>query len=353
MAANRLDAIFLVGGSSLYYFTGTSWGRSERLFALIFPRRGEPVYVVPAFEAQRAEEQIRFGKDVRTWEEDQSPFRLAAQALRDLRVRRLGFEETVPYFVTSAVSRAAAEVEIGPADPVTAGCRMIKSPREVGLMELAAEATIQAFHTAFGGLREGMTTAELRDSISAAFSKQGVRGGALVALGAAAAFPHGSVAAPRLKPGDVVLVDGGCSMEGYQSDVTRTTVLGKPSDRQRKVWETVKKAQQAALEAARPGAAAETVDAAARRVIEDAGYGPDYRYFTHRIGHGIGLDGHEWPYLVRGNKLKLAPGMTFSDEPGIYIEGEFGVRLEDVMVITGDGARLLSKPASSLEEPFA
>ncbi len=352
MAANRLDAVFLMGGSSLHYFTGMNWGRSERLFALVFPRRGDPVYIVPAFEEGRATEVIRFGKEVRIWQEDESPYRLAAQALRDLRVGTLGMEETVPYFVTSGISRAAAGVSIVSADPVTAGCRMIKSARELELMELAAEATLQAFRSALSRLHEGMTAAELREAASAGFTQQGLRGGALVGFGAFAAFPHGSVSEQRLKSGEIVLMDGGCSVEGYQSDVTRTTVLGKPTDRQRQVWDVVKKAQQAALAAARPGVAAEAVDAAARRVIEDAGFGPGYRSFTHRVGHGIGLDGHEWPYLVQGNKLPLAPGMTFSDEPGVYIRGEMGVRLEDVMVITGEGARLLTKPSASIEEPF-
>lgn len=352
MAAARLDAVLLMGGSSLLYFTGITWGRSERVFAAVLPRRGELAYLCPAFERQRAEEQIRFGKDLHTWEEDQSPYRLLRQVLRDRGVRRLGMEETLPYFVVAGLAREAPAIAQAPADPVTAGCRMVKSPREIALMELAAEATRNAIASAFRQLQEGMTPRQLAEAVASGHTRQGARPlFANVGFGKFSAFPHGSTAAQKLREGDIVLVDTGCNVEGYQSDITRTTIFGRPSDRQRRVWATVKKAQAAALAAARPGAAAETVDAAARRIIADAGWGSGYKFFTHRLGHGIGLDGHEWPYLVPGNKLALRPGMTFSDEPGIYIYGEFGVRLEDVMVITETGARLLTSQSQSIEEP--
>ncbi len=354
MAAARLDAVLLMGGSSLVYFTGVNWGRSERVFAAVLPRRGELAYVSPAFERGRAEEHIRFGKDLRTWQEDESPYRLLGQVLRDRNVRRLGMEETLPYFVAAGLAREAPGIAQAPADPVTAGCRQVKSPRELALMELASEATLNAIRAAFCQLREGMTPRQLAEAINAAHAQQGVRPGfASAGFGRFSAFPHipPSAYSEKLREGDIVLVDVGCTAEGYQSDITRTTVFGRASEKQRRVWESVKRAQSAALAAARPGAAAETVDAAARRVIEEAGWGPGYKYFTHRVGHGIGLDGHEWPYLVRGNKLKLEPGMTFSDEPGIYLPGEFGARLEDVMVITETGARLLTSQSQSLEAP--
>lgn len=351
MAEARLDAILLTGGSSLLYFAGFTWGRSERVFAALLPRQGEIVYVCPAFERRRAEEQIRFGKDIRAWEEDESPYALLRQALRDRNARRVGIEETVSYFVAAGLAREAPAIEQAPADPVTAGCRMIKSPRELALMEIAGEATRNAVRAAFGRLSEGMTPRQLSELIQAAHAQQGVRGGfALVGFGSASAFPHGSAVTQQLRRGDVVLVDTGGSAEGYQSDLTRTVIFGRASDRQRRVWEIVKKAQLAAVAAARPGVAAEAVDRAARSVIEQAGFGPGYKFFTHRLGHGIGLDGHEWPYIVRGNKLPLQPGMTFSDEPGIYIHGEFGVRLEDVMTITETGARLLTLQSEKMEE---
>jgi len=351
MAEAKLDAILLTGGSSLLYFAGLTWGRSERVFAAVLPGRGEIIYICPAFERRRAAEQIRFGKDVRAWEEDENPYALLRQALRERGVRRLGIEETVAYFVSAGLAREAPQVEQVPADPVTAGCRMRKSPRELALMETAGEATRNAVRAAFSRLGEGMTPRQLSELIAAAHAQQGVRGGfALVGFGQTSAFPHGSSMTQQLRKGDIVLVDTGCSVEGYQSDLTRTIVFGPPSDRQRRVWEIVKKAQAAALAAARPGVAAEAVDRAARGVIEDAGFGPGYKFFTHRLGHGIGLDGHEWPYIVRGNKLLLEPGMTFSDEPGIYIYGEFGVRLEDVMTITETGARLLTLQSQALDE---
>ncbi len=350
MAAARLDAILLMGGSSLSYFTGVQWGRSERVFAAVLPRRGEPAYACPAFERQRAEEQIRFGKDLRTWEEHESPYRLLWKILRDRKASRLGIEETNPYFVSDGLGREAPAIARGPAGPVTAGCRMVKSPREIGLMELAAEATHKSIASAFRQLRDGLTPRQLSDIVASAHTRQGARHlFASVGFGPASAFPHGSTKPQQLKQGDIVLVDAGCAIEGYQSDITRTTVFGRPSDKQRRVWDSVKKAQSAALEAARPGVTAESLDAAARRVIEDDGWGPGYKFFTHRLGHGIGLDGHEWPYLVRGNKLALQPGMTFSDEPGVYIYGEFGVRLEDVMQITETGARLLTLQAQTIE----
>lgn len=349
-----LDAIFLTGGSSMYYFTGAQWGRSERLFAMVFPAKGEPAYVAPAFEKARALEQIKFGNDVRTWEEDESPYQVVAGILKDRGIAsgKLGIEETVDFRFSDGVAKAAPAVGITSADPVTARCRRVKSAHEIELIRLANQITLKAFENALKSMSDGMTHYELGAKIAQAHQQLGAQGGALVLFGQYSALPHGTVAPQKLREGDIVLVDGGCDVSGYKSDITRTTVFGKPTDRQRKVWEIEKRAQAAALKAARPGAACEDVDAAARKVIVDAGFGPDYKYFTHRVGHGIGLDGHEWTYLVRGNKTKLEPGMTFSDEPGIYIPGEFGVRLEDILVITENGAELLTGQAPSIEQPF-
>ena len=354
MKEAAIDAIFLTGGSTLSYFTGAQWGISERLFALILPQKGELAWVVPAFEKGRGLEQIKFGSDIRTWEEDESPYQLVAAILKDrgILAGRLGVEETVRFVFSDGVSKAAPTIRLTSAEPVTARCRRVKSAHEIQLMRLANQITLKSFEIAAKSLREGMTHLELGGKISAAHQQMGARGGALVLFAEYSASPHGTVTPQKLKQGDVVLMDGGCSVEGYSSDVTRTMVFGKPSYKQQRVWDIVKQAQAAALKAARPGVACEDVDRAARKVIEDAGYGPGYKYFTHRVGHGIGLDGHEWTYLVKGNKTKLEPGMSFSDEPGIYIPGEFGVRLEDVMVINDNGAELLTGQAPSMENPF-
>jgi Xaa-Pro dipeptidase len=349
-----IDAIFLTGGTSMQYFTNAQWGLSERMFAMVLPAKGEIAWVAPAFEKGRALEQIKFGNDVRTWQEDESPYQLVASILKDRGIvsGKLGIEETVRFVFSDGIAKAAPGVKLTSADPVTSRCRRIKSAHEIELMRLANQITLKSFEIALKSLKQGMTQTELAGKIGAAHQQLGARGGALVLFAADSAFPHGTIAPQKLKEGDIVLVDGGCSVENYASDITRTTVFGKPSDKQLKVFDIVKRAQAAALKAARPGVACEDVDAAARKVIVDAGYGPDYKYFTHRVGHGIGMDGHEWTYLVRGNKTKIEAGMSFSDEPGIYIPGEFGVRCEDIMVINENGAELLTGQASSLEHPF-
>jgi Xaa-Pro dipeptidase len=349
-----IDAIFLTGGTSLQYFTGAQWGLSERMFALVLPAKGEPAWVAPAFEKGRAQEQIKFGNDLRTWQEHESPYQLVASILKDRGAvsGKLGIEETVRFVFSDGIAKAAPSLKLTSADPVTGRCRRVKSAHEIELIRLANQITLKAFEIALKSLKEGLTHNELGGKIAAAHQQLGARGGALVLFAAYSALPHGTVTPQRLREGDIVLVDGGCSVENYSSDITRTTVFGKTTDKQLKVFDIVKRAQGAALKAARPGVACEDVDAAARKVIVDAGYGPDYKYFTHRVGHGIGMDGHEWTYLVRGNKTTIEAGMTFSDEPGIYIPGEFGVRCEDIMVITENGAELLTGQAPSLEYPF-
>jgi Xaa-Pro dipeptidase len=229
---------------------------------------------------------------------------------------------------------------------------MIKTSHEIELMRLANQVTLQAYEAVYKALQPGMTQYDFADLISAAYEKLGFHGGASVNVGESSALPHGSAKPQVIREGTIVLIDDGCTVEGYQSDISRTFVLGKPTDKMRAVFDIVHRAQSAALKQARPGVEAQSVDAAARKVITDAGYGPGYKYFTHRLGHGIGMDGHEWPYLVHGDTLALRPGMAFSDEPGIYIRGEFGVRLEDDMHITEDGAELFTPQSPSLENPF-
>ncbi len=356
MVENKIDAIFLESGSSLFYYTGVRWGNSERMFAAVIPARGEIAWITPKFEEARARELIRFGKDIRAWEEDESPYRVVAGIFKDrgIRTGRIGMEERVRFFLFDGIRQQAKHLEYASADPVTVGCRVIKSPAELALMQRANDITLAAFKNAAATLKEGMTQFEFGAQVRAAFSALGSSGSALIGFGQYTAFPHGSIQPQKLKEGDVVLMDGGCAVEGYQADITRTFVFGKPTQRQRDIWNLERKAQDAAFAAAKPGATCEAVDAAARRVITDAGFGPDYKVpgLPHRTGHGIGLDGHEWTNFVRGNKTKLQPGMCFSDEPMIAIYGEFGIRLEDCLYITETGAKMFTPQSLSIDQPF-
>ena len=359
MRENSLSAILLAPGTSLRYFTGIRWDGGERIFAMVLPAKGKAFYVAPAFEEGRAREQIGLapeGKnpDVRVWQEDENPYERVAQGLNDREVSggTIGLEETMKFVFSDGVRKAASSASFTSATPVTAGCRMTKSAHEIDLMRLAAKVTLAAYEATYRSLKVGMTQGDVADLIETAHRQLGFEGGADVQVGEYSAFPHGSVAPQNIREGTIVMIDGGCMVEGYASDITRTFVLGKASDKMKQVFDIVHQAQSAALAAARPGAEAGSVDAAARKVIADAGYGPDYKYFTHRLGHGMGMDGHEWPYLVRGNTTKLQPEMTFSDEPGIYIRGEFGIRLEDDMHILPEGAELFTRQSPSLEEPF-
>jgi Xaa-Pro dipeptidase len=357
----KLGAIAVAGGTSLQYFSGVRWGTSERMFIMVLPGKGDPFFVVPAFERDRAVEQIRLGPfgdnfQVVTWEEDDSPYQKMAFMLKErgLATASIGIEETTDFVFADGIGKAAAQARITSATEVTAGCRMVKSALELDIMRFANDVTIRAFEWAYRQIKEGMTQNDFAALIAEGHAQQGFSGYAMVLVGEYSALPHGTIQPQRIREGTIILIDGGCTVEGYKSDISRTFVVGaKPTDKMKQVFEIVQRAQTAAWKAARPGAPCESVDAAARKVIEDAGWGPGYKYFTHRVGHGIGMDGHEWPYLVKANTKPLAPGMTFSDEPGIYIKGEFGVRLEDDMVITADGAELFTGQSRSLEEPFA
>jgi len=359
MKVNQLDALLLMEGTSLDYFVGVQWGGGERLFAVVLPAKGRALCVCPAFEEGRAREQLAAsleGKnaDVRTWQEDQNPYELVAQGLKDLGISTgaLGMEESVRFVFSDGIARTAPQLKMMSATAVTSGCRMIKSDHELELMSLANKVTLTAYQAAYQAIHEGMTRPELEKLIVAANERLGFPGEVDIDIGENSSFPHGSIVPQVIREGTLVLIDGGGPVEGYQSDISRTFVFGKPSDKMKKVFDIVHRAQAAALKTARPGVECQAVDAAARKVIVDAGYGPDYKFFTHRVGHGIGMDGHEWPYLVRGNTTLLARNMTFSDEPGIYIPGEFGVRLEDDMQITENGAELFTPQSPSLEDPF-
>ncbi len=357
MAQHRIDALLLEPGTSLSYFTAVGWSLSERPFLMLLPAEGELVCICPAFEEARARERLPRGADVRVWQEDESPYKLVAGALRDRGIvsGRVGIEDQVRFFVLDGVRAAAPAAQYVPAAAVTVGCRMIKSAAELALMQRASDLTIAAFRASFATLRTGMTQYELSGNMLAAQERLGGSDPwALVGFGEASAFPHGSNRLQHLREGDIVLLDAGCALEGYQSDITRTTVYGKPTRRQIEIWNLERRAQDAAFAAARIGVTCESVDAAARKVITDAGFGPGYQVpgLPHRTGHGIGMDGHESPNFVRGNKTILEAGMCFSDEPTIAIYGEFGIRLEDCLYITPGGARFFTAQSAAIDQPF-
>jgi Xaa-Pro dipeptidase len=360
MRENRIDAIALVGGTSLLYFTGIRWGNSERLFTFVLPQTGNPFYVCPAFEEDRVRENMTQAPASResrilTWQEDDDPYALVAQGLREAGIASgtLGIEERVPFVFSEGIRKASRGLELTSATPITAGCRGVKSPAELKLMQLANDVTLQVYEAAWKSLQPGMTNNEFSDLIATAYRQTGFPGDASCQVDAWSALPHGSLQPQIIREGSIVLIDDGCVVEGYQSDISRTFVVGKATDKMKRVFDTVHKAQAAALNAAKPGVPCQAVDAAARKVVDDAGFGPGYTHFTHRVGHGIGMDGHEWPYLVKGNTQPLQVSMTTSDEPGIYLRGDFGVRLEDDMYITADGARWFTPQSRSLEDPFA
>ena len=347
--------LLVEAGSSLEYFTGVRWRRSERTTAAVLPARGDPVVVCPFFEAPSIRETLAFG-EVRTWDEADSPFSVLAGALRDRGGggKPLAVEGTTRFFVLDGVRRAA-EVEAVAGDAVVRECRLHKSSAEIALLQTANDITLAALKQVHGAVRTGMTSADVARLMDAATR---ARGGdvefSLVLLNEASAYPHGSAQPQAVREGSVILMDCGCAVHGYQSDISRTWVHGAPTARQRRVWNTVKRGQEIALETARPGVMAGAVDDAVRRFYEREGWGPGYRLpgLSHRTGHGVGLDGHEDAYLVHGDDTPLEPGMCFSDEPGLYIPGEFGVRLEDCWRMTEAGPKPFTPLAASLDAPI-
>ncbi|MES2123691.1 MAG: Xaa-Pro peptidase family protein [Gemmatimonadota bacterium] len=359
MRENGLAAILLEPGSSLDYFLGMKrpWSLSERPFVAVMPARGEVAFICPGFEEARARELLSFPAEVRAWQEDESPYRVINGVLRDRGVRagRVGVEERMRFFVMDGVRQVAPALEWRSADPVTAGCRMYKSPAELALMQRATDITVAAFKAVFATLREGMSQHDLTGNMTAAMARLGGQDTwSLAGFGAASAFPHGTIQPQQLRDGNIVLLDSGCAVEGYQSDITRTTVFGRPTARQTEIWNLEHRAQSAAFAAARIGATCGSVDDAARKVLVDAGFGPGYKVpgLPHRTGHGIGMDGHEWTNFVKGNTTPIRPGMCFSDEPTIAIYGEFGIRLEDCLYIGDDGPHFFSPQSPSIEQPF-
>jgi Xaa-Pro dipeptidase len=364
LATNKLSALVICTGTSLNYFTGLRWGQSERFFAWVLPAKGSPFVVCPVFEEGRVRERMEAKPTtlpqasvtkVYAWNEDDSPYALLAKALKEAGIStgKIGVEERTQFAFADGIAHASPTLTAVSGTPITAGCRAVKSPAELALMRLANDNTLKVYEAAWKSLEPGMTNEQVSQLISAGYNRTGFPGFASCQVGEYSALPHGSLQPQVIKEGEIILLDDGCTVEGYQSDISRSFVLGKATDKQKQVFDIVHKAQSAALAAGKAGAPCHAVDDAARKVITDAGYGPGYKHFSHRLGHGIGMDGHEWPYLVRGNNTILEPGMTFSDEPGIYIVGEFGIRLEDDWVVTPSGGDMFTPQSPSLEQPFA
>jgi Xaa-Pro dipeptidase len=353
----QIQALFVAPGTTLRYFTNIRWWPSERILALLIPRHGDPFLVSPSFEEGRLREQLQWPIEIRTWQEDESPFAIAAKTLSDRGVTtgQVGVDAPMYYGFFDRMRQAATALDFVSGSPVIDLCRAQKSPHELELMRLACDATFDVYKALFASLREGMTQRQVGRMLELGFAKMNLEGDGLVLFGPSAALPHGTHEEQTLREGMGILIDGGTTVEGYHSDITRTGVLGKPTEKLQRAFEIVRGAQDAALAAAVAGHECGSVDDAARKVIIDAGFGPNYKFFTHRLGHGIGLDEHEYPYLVRGSKIILQPNMTFSNEPGIYVPGDYGLRLEDDMAISETGpARLLTAGFQpSLEKPIA
>ncbi len=357
MRANNIDAVLIEAGSSLVYFTGIHWWRSERLTGAVITREGEIAIVTPFFEEPSVRETLELDAQVLTWNEHEDPLGLIGGWLgtRGLAKGRIGVEETVRYFAVDGLRRAVPDAQIVSANPVVRGCRMVKSPAELALMQVATDITLNAYRHMYRKIEAGMTPSDVGKLINSATAKMGGSPEfALVLLGEASAYPHGTGKPQEVREGEVVLLDCGCNVYGYQSDISRSFVFGEPSEKQRLVWNRMRQGQQVAIEAAQLGTEAGKVDDAVRAYYETLGYGPGYELpgTSHRTGHGIGLDGHEPVNLVHGETTKLAPGMCFSNEPGIYLPGEFGIRIEDCFYMTDAGPRWFSTPPSSIDYPI-
>ena len=359
MKAQGVDALYLDASTSFYYFTGMRLRPSERLHGAVLPASGDLVYLCPTFEKEKTEASMSLAFPVHTWEEHEDPTALVIETLRGAGVEAgtLGIDEATPFFTFDGLRRAGNRYDFVNGSDITAACRMFKSPAEIALMKRAKAITLEVHRATARILEAGMSTDDVHAFIAEAHRRLGVDGPmsfSIVLFGEPTAYPHGVPYPQTLEPGDMVLIDIGATVEGYHSDITRSYVFGDPTPRQREVWELEQRAQAAAFDAARPGVPCEAIDAAARAVVEAGGFGPGYAVpgLPHRTGHGIGLDVHEWTYLVKGNTTPLAPGMCFSNEPMICIYGEFGVRLEDHFHVTETGAEWFTRPCHSVDDPF-
>ena len=356
MAEQGVDVLLVGAGASLLYFTGLDWWPSERLVAALIPREGKPILVAPAFEQGSLEAGLAVEADYRAWEEDESPSVLVAEALRECGAGKLAIDPALPFVFVDRIRRAAPSAAVVEASAIVDACRSRKSAAELALMRQAKKMTLEVHRRVARILDEGIRASEVRRFIDEAHRALGAAGSSfcIVQFGRSTAFPHGLPGDDELCAGDLVLIDTGCTVAGYNSDITRTYVFGAPDPEQRRVWEVEHEAQQAAFDAVRPGVPCEEIDAAARRVLERRGFGPGYRLpgLPHRTGHGIGLSIHEAPYLVRGDRTPLVAGMCFSNEPMIVIPDRFGIRLEDHFHVTEDGAAWFTEPSPSIDAPF-
>lgn len=354
---NNMVALILDAGTTMQYFTGLSWYPSERSMLVIIPAKGELTYICPYFEEDRLLELIKIGKQVRTWHEDENPFELCIKTIKDFGFAsgQIGIEEQTRFFISNGLQKVGKEFQWVSGDSVSVTCRLIKSPAEIALMQKANDITTLAIQAGIAALTEGCTPRQISQKIAQKHTELGAQHGfASVTFGVATSFPHGSSRKQILQKGDVVMLDCGCQVDGYESDITRTVVFGEPTQKQIDIWNLEKRAQQAGFEAAVLGAPCENVDLAARGLLIKAGFGPEYKLpgLPHRTGHGIGMDGHEWGNMVKGNKLPLQVGMCFSIEPTIAIPGEFGVRLEDCVYMTSTGPKWFSQPSPSIVQAF-
>ena len=357
MQALDISALVLEPGAAMDYFSGIQWWRSERLTAVIIPREGKVSVVCPFFEEPSVRESLAIGDDIRVWQEHESPFTLIKNILKDsgLNKGKVAFENSVRYFVLSSVMSALPNMQHVSAEPVTRGCRMYKSQHELELMHKANEVTLLAYADVFSKLQAGMSQSDVKALMQTAQTQLGGKGAWNMALfNQASAYPHGTKQKQTLTEGSIVLMDCGCNVHGYQSDISRTFVFGEPTKRQHDVWQTVREGQNIAFEQAKIGTQAGLVDDAVRKFYQTKGFGPGYKLpgLSHRTGHGIGMEGHESVNFVHGETTLLKPGMCFSNEPGIYIQGEFGVRLEDCIYMTNNGPQWFTIPPESLDDPI-
>ena len=359
MRQHGLDAVYLNAGTNLTYFTGMHWRASERMVGAVLLPKGPPQFIAPAFEIGTVRQFMVIDGPVHGWEEHESPYPLLSSLIPtdNVNTARIGIDETTSFFISDGLTKANPQFSFESATPITRGCREIKSAHELSLMTRAKEMTLKVHKAAAAILREGITTAEVGAFIDAAHRKVGAPAGSyfkIILFGPDSSYPHGVKSPKALEDGDMVLIDTGCQLHDYISDITRSYVFGSPTDEHRRVWNAEKKAQIRAFDAAQIGVRCGDVDLAARASLEEDGFGPGYTTpgLPHRTGHGIGLDIHEWPYLNWGDDTTLAPGMCFSNEPMICKYGEFGVRLEDHFYMGADGPQWFTEPSHSLDDPF-
>jgi Xaa-Pro dipeptidase len=353
----NISALIIEPGASMDYFSGIQWWRSERMTALIIPKEGDIAVVCPFFEEPSIRESMSIGDDVRVWQEHESPFEKIKQILveKSLNKGDIAFEKTVRYFVLKGVMAELSSMQHVKAEPIIGGCRMYKSHHELELMHKANQVTLTAYAAVWPKLQLGMTQADVKQIMNTAQTQLGGSSIWNMALfNEASAYPHGTNQKQTLVEGSTVLMDCGCSVHGYQSDISRTFIYGEGTQQQKKIWKTVRQGQQIAFEKAQVGVEAGQVDDAVRQYYEKLGFGPDYKLpgLSHRTGHGIGMEGHEDVNFVHNEQQQLKPGMCFSNEPGIYLPGKFGVRLEDCIYMTEKGPQWFTEPPSSFESPI-